>query len=68
MTGIGEQKKHSMAGLPVLYSKMSTDILEILPLPFLITGSSCARENLRKNLSKATKSLEVEIAPRIGIL
>ena len=54
--------------LKVLHSDASSDILEILPLPFLITGSSCARENLRKNLSKATKSLEVEIAPRIGIL
>ena len=54
--------------LKVLHSDASSDILEILPLPFLITGSSCARENLRANLSKATKSLEVEIAPRIGIL
>lgn len=54
--------------LKVLHNDVSSDILEILPLPFLITGSSCARENLRKTLSKATKSLEVEIAPRIGIL
>ena len=54
--------------LKVLHNDVSSDILESLPLPFLITGSSCARENLRKTLSKATKSLEVEIAPHIGIL
>ena len=47
---------------------MSTDILEILPLPFLITGSSCTRENLCRNLSKATKRLEITIVPTTDVL
>jgi hypothetical protein len=51
-----------------LHSKVSTDILEILPLPFLITGSGCTRENLCRNLSKATKRLEIPIVPPIGVL
>jgi len=36
--------------LRALHSKLSTDILEILPLPFLITGSSCTRKNLCRTL------------------
>jgi hypothetical protein len=47
---------------------VSTDILEILPLPFLIIGSSCTRENLCRNLSKATKCLEITIVLPTGVL
>lgn len=53
--------------LRALHIKMSTDILEISPLPFLITGSSCTQENLCRNLSKATKRLEITVPPT-GVL
>ena len=54
--------------LKAVHNDVSSDILEILALPFLITASSCARDNLRKKLSKAAKTLEVEIAPHLGTL
>jgi hypothetical protein len=54
--------------LRALHSKVSTDILEILPLLFLITGSSCTRKNLYRTLSKATKCLEITIVPPTGVL
>ncbi|GJP91104.1 hypothetical protein AlacWU_04003 [Aspergillus niger] len=42
---------------------MSTDILEMLSLPFFITGSACTRLNLKKSLGRASKHLEVPISP-----
>lgn len=51
-----------------VHDAMSRDILTILPLPFLITASSCARENVRKTLGSESRSLEIPIAFPTGIL
>lgn len=44
------------------HNQFSSDLLEMLPLPFVITASSCARDNLRKYLPKTAVSLEIELA------
>ncbi|OJZ91757.1 hypothetical protein ASPFODRAFT_27617 [Aspergillus luchuensis CBS 106.47] len=49
--------------LRALHDQMSTDILDMLSLPFLITGSACTRSNLKKSLGHASKRLEVPISP-----
>lgn len=54
--------------LKTLHHSVSTDILEILPLPFVITGSSCTRKNIRKTLSRETKCLEIALVPPVGVL
>ncbi|KAK6513418.1 hypothetical protein TWF281_005044 [Arthrobotrys megalospora] len=50
------------------HNEMSKDVLDILPLPFLVTGSCCTRDNLRKILGEGVKSIEIEIAPPVGVL
>jgi hypothetical protein len=40
-----------------LHNQFSSDLLEMLPLPFVITTSSCTRDNLRKYLPKTAMSL-----------
>ncbi|KAH8898206.1 hypothetical protein GQ53DRAFT_881225 [Thozetella sp. PMI_491] len=36
--------------LSSLHDALSVDVLDILPLPFVVTGSSCTRQNLRRCL------------------
>ena len=47
--------------LRMLHDECSAHLLEILPMPFLITGSGCARDGPRKYLSPQVKSLEIAI-------
>jgi hypothetical protein len=54
--------------LKALHHIVSSDILEILPLPFIISASSCTRKNIRKTLSKQAKYLETPIALPVGVL
>lgn len=54
--------------LRTLHHSVSSDILEILPLPFIISASSCTRKNIRKTLSKEAKCLEIPFAPPVGVL
>ena len=50
------------------HNQFSSDLLEMLPLPFVITASSCARDNLRKYLPKTAVSLEIELAASTIVL
>lgn len=52
----------------MLHHSVSSDILEILPLPFIISASSSTRKNIRKTLSKEAKCLEIPFAPPVGVL
>ncbi|RAK99169.1 uncharacterized protein BO80DRAFT_478634 [Aspergillus ibericus CBS 121593] len=45
-----------------LHDQMSADILGMLSLPFLITGSACTRTNLSKTLKETNKRLEIPIS------
>jgi hypothetical protein len=54
--------------LKTFHHSVSTDILKILPLPFIITGSSCTRKNIHKTLSRETKCLEIVLIPPVGVL
>lgn len=54
--------------LRALHDQMSHQVLEILPLPFVVTASSCAREGLRRTLGKEAKRIEIDVSPPIGIL
>lgn len=47
---------------------VSADILEMLPLPFDVTASSCARDNIRKHLSKRNRRIQIELLPPSGVL
>ncbi|KAJ5585300.1 uncharacterized protein N7459_005100 [Penicillium hispanicum] len=48
--------------LKELHNQLSKDILDILPLPFIVTASGCTRDNLRKTLSPARKSFNIQIS------
>jgi hypothetical protein len=50
------------------HNQFSSDLLEMLPLPFVITASSCTRDNLRKYLPKTAISLEIELAAPTSVL
>ncbi len=50
------------------HNQFSSDLLEMLPLPFVITASSCTRDNLRKYLPKTAISLEIELAAPTNVL
>ncbi|KAL6718105.1 hypothetical protein ACLMJK_004191 [Lecanora helva] len=50
------------------HNQFSSDLLEMLPLPFVITASSCARDNLREYLPKTAVSLEIELAASAIVL
>jgi hypothetical protein len=54
--------------LKALHDHFSADLLDMLPLPFIITASSCTRDNLRKYLIKSAMSLEIELVPPAGVL
>lgn len=54
--------------LRTVHNDMSCEVLEILPLPFLITASSCARDNLAAVLGPESKRLHLTIKPPNGIL
>lgn len=56
------------AKLKALHTQLSLDLLEMFQLPFIITASSCTRDNLRKHLSKSAISLEIELLPPVGVL
>lgn len=45
-----------------LHNQLSKDILDILPLPFIVTASGCTRDNIRKTLSPARKSFDIQIS------
>lgn len=45
-----------------LHNQLSNDILDILPLPFVVTASGCTRDSIRKTLSPAGKSWEIRIS------
>ena len=47
---------------------MPCEVLEILPLPFLVAASSCARDNLAAVLGPKSKRLHLTIKPPNGIL
>lgn len=55
-------------GLRALHDQMSHQVLDILPLPFVITASSCARDGLRRTLGDEVKRMDIAVAPPIGIL
>ncbi|KAI9870338.1 MAG: hypothetical protein M1830_004363 [Pleopsidium flavum] len=50
------------------HNQFSSDLLEMLPLPFVITASSCTRDNLRKYLPKTAMSLEIELTAPTSVL
>lgn len=52
--------------LRALHDQMSMDILHLLPLPFVITGSSCVRESIRKNFHENLIPLEIPL--KTGII
>lgn len=51
-----------------LHDELSADLLEILPLPFVITGSSYTRDRLRKQLSGRVRSFDLILVPPLGRL
>lgn len=55
-------------GLRALHNQMSHQVLDILPLPFVITASSCARDGLRRTLGDEAKRMDIAVSPPIGIL
>ncbi|KAF9892888.1 hypothetical protein FE257_000478 [Aspergillus nanangensis] len=48
--------------LKALHDQVSAEILELLPLPFLITASGCTRENVRRTLTGLKKSIDITIS------
>ncbi|KAK1770606.1 hypothetical protein QBC33DRAFT_617011 [Phialemonium atrogriseum] len=44
-----------------LRDQLSADLLEILPLPFVVTGSACTRKSLKKTLHAKTSSLRIDL-------
>lgn len=54
--------------LRTIHNNMSCEVLEILPLPFLVTASSCARDNLAAVLGPKSKRLHLTIKPPNGML
>ncbi|MCJ1388950.1 hypothetical protein MMC18_001801 [Xylographa bjoerkii] len=50
------------------YNQFSSDLLAMLPLPLVITTSSCTRENLRKYLRKTATSLEIKLAAPTSVM
>lgn len=42
-----------------LHDDLSTDLLDLLPLPFLVTASGCTRKNLRKTLTANAASFDL---------
>lgn len=44
-----------------LHDQLSADLLEILPLPFVVTGSACTRKSLKKTLRAETASLRIDL-------
>lgn len=49
--------------LKALHNQLSKDILDALPLPFIVTASGCTRDNIRKTLSSARKTFQIQISP-----
>lgn len=55
-------------GLRAMHDHHSVKVLELLPLPFVVTGSSCSRQRLRKHLSSKAQTLKIVVAPPLGVL
>lgn len=54
-------------GVRSLHDQMSVDILKLLPLPFILTGSSCVRENIRKRYKDTIVSMDFLLETQIAL-
>ena len=50
-----------------LHDALSSEILEILSLPWLIVGGACAKENYRRTLSHNSRLLSLSLSPTVNI-
>jgi len=50
-----------------LHDQFSMDLLEYLPLPFVVTASSCTRERLRKSLGASARALDIVLDHPVAI-
>lgn len=46
-----------------LHDKFSNKVLSLLPLPFVITGSRCARPAIREHLGENCKTVNIYVSP-----
>src|SRR5436189_2715657 len=47
-----------------LHDKACSDILDLLPLPFLIVAGACPRKNFEKTLHEHSKRVKVSLSPQ----